>query len=222
MDFKFVPKKNTQTQGELLQKLVLTLEKENNIDLANNLKQYIQKRDEYIKDYKEKYVQISSKGVKPLDITKLDDTDLGFNSKYEGLLLKVGSEIESDTHSLVSWSYNSPIPIYETTIGDGNNHKTNVSVVLDTGCQITTFDNQILAWIRNIAPNYPTTLASTTGIGGKIVVQQGLLVIIFCNRRYTIRVNYTDIPYSGLIGIDILNSGVLTLDSGTNGLFTFH
>lgn len=223
MEFKFVADKDVPTQDELLKQLLSTLEKKGNKDLVNSLKEYIQNRDDYIKKYNGKYVQIYNKGIKPLDITSIDINDLGFNSKYEGMLIKVGNEIEIKTHSLASWTYNPPTttPTVVVTIGD-DTHTNDATVVLDTGCVVTTFSDQVLTWIRTVAPNYVTIPAATNAVGGLVAVQQGPINITFAGRKYHQLVNYATLPYAGLLGMDIFNTGVLTLDTGRNATFTFH
>jgi hypothetical protein len=89
-------------QDDLLQQLVSTLEKANENKLADNLRLYIKDRAVYINTHNGKYVQVSKDEIKLLDITEIDSRDLGFNSKYKGLLLKVGNEVSGNTHTLVS------------------------------------------------------------------------------------------------------------------------
>ena len=227
MEFKFVyQKEEIQDQEQLLQQLVSILEKQNSTKLAKSLTEYIQQRLEYIKNYKGQYVQISDDDIKPLDITEIDNKDLGFNSKYKGILIKVGNEVQKSTNTLVAWSYRPPTtsPTYDIIISNQNNN-THIHSLLDTGCQITTFSDQVLAWAKRMNPDYAITPTLTTGIGGTVVVQQGTMDISFCNRMYTKLVNYTPLqglPYAGLIGMDIFNSGVLTLATGTTGSFTFY
>lgn len=59
-------------------------------------------------------------------------------------------------------------------------------------------------------------------VGGTIIVQQGPLVITFANHRYgLLNVNYAPNMFvPGLIGMDIINSGILTMDIGTRVSFT--
>jgi N12 class adenine-specific DNA methylase len=108
MEFKFEIPQNVQDQPELLQQLVSMLEKENNKETAKYLKDYIQNRDKYLKNYDGKYVEISQKGIRPLDITTIDTKkDLGFDTKYSGIIMKIGNEIEKNSQLLGAiWTFN--------------------------------------------------------------------------------------------------------------------
>jgi hypothetical protein len=223
MEFRYVPSDNVLDQNDLLQQLVSTLEKANENKSADNLRLYIKDRAAYINTHNGKYVQISKDGIKLLDITEIDSKDLGFNSKYKGLLLKVGNEVSGNTNTLVNWVYN-PItnsPTINITIG-GDQHPTLVNAIIDTGCMMTSFNLDVLRWAKNIDPYYPLIPSRTTGVGGTFPALQGSMGITYCNRPYTLLVNYMDMVFPGLVGMDILNSGILSLDTGSRGSFTYH
>lgn len=227
--FESVTRSYAVDKEELLRQLGSMLDKGNDKQLAKNFKVYMDNRSNYIEKFNGKYVQISSKGIHITDIKILEDKDTGSSSKYEGLLLKVGNEMERNTKTLLSWSYNPPTDQATMVIDVDNNgtpmHTASVNMLLDTGCQVTTLGKEVLDWIRDIDPRYATASGYTTGIGGTVAMQSGLIRVNFCGKGHVIFVNYVDlvdVPFAGLIGMDIINSGILSLDTGTRGSFTHH
>ena len=228
MDFKFVKSEHVQDTNQLLLQLGKMLEKEKDQGLASNFKIYFKDRENYIKNFNGKYIQISNKGIKVTDLTKLDDKDTGFSSKYEGMLMKVGDEFEQHTNTLLSWSYNPPTnaPTLDITFGNSNmSHTGRGSMLLDTGCQVTTLSTDVLKWIRSIDPGYVTRPTTSRGVGGDAVSQNGPILIRFCGKDYVTYVQYTDLtglPFVGLIGMDLFNDGLFSIDTGTQASFTRH
>jgi len=90
---------------EQLKRMMKVFSEQGNIKLAEGISLYLSQRDEYVKTHAGKYVQISEGNIQKIDKTTINDQDLGTSGKFQGLLLKVGNEVqEPDPASIAMYS----------------------------------------------------------------------------------------------------------------------
>lgn len=214
-----------------LENIAKQLERQNSPNIATNVRQYMRDREKLINNHRGKYAQISEHGIEVIDITNLSDSDVGFNSKFNGLMLKIGQELEHPvTPALYSRTYNVPTQVYKMPLSFGNRNDTgklwvsNMDAVVDTGCSTTVFDESVIGWIRGSGYNYATVPVTLNVVGGKADVQAARIDLDICSTPFTgINVNFANLNGRvALIGTDLLNSGKLDLDSGVRLSFTKH
>ena len=223
------------TDGEILsmlQNIGSDLEKRGNASMANNLRKYMFERPEHMKKSAGKYIQINSEGIMVTDKTNVDPSDLYFNSKFSGLLFKIGKEVQKQepeiTRLMYIKNYNSSTSRYTVPISFGDRSSSHWTInqegVIDTGCTRTTLHKSVLDWILRINPNYATVSEVADVVGGRIAVQTGYIDLEICSIPYTlIKVNFAELNgYTALIGLDFINNGKLDLDSGVRLSFTRH
>ena len=70
------------------------------INTANNLSRYLHNRQEYIDKYSGMYAQITPKEINITDKTIFNRDNFSFNNGPGGLLMKIGSEIESNSNPI--------------------------------------------------------------------------------------------------------------------------
>lgn len=219
--FHFKPPRSKKSQYDLLQDAIKTLEKLEYEGLANKLKAYVDNRQGYINNHMGKYIQITDNKVTVIDKTSISDL-----TKYDGIIMKIGSEVaSSDVACLYSVAYDYVVVTYRVPIsfwyGDRSTNTDNA--IVDTGCTRTTFSTQVLDWIKHYNPTYAVQLESVDVIGGKTTVLKGTISVKLCGRKYErLDVNYASIPCVALIGMDLINTGKLDIDSGKRLTFTYH
>lgn len=214
-----------------LENIAQQLDRQGSPNIAANLRKYLQKRNEFIDKHDNKYAKISDQGIEVDDIASLRDSDIGFNSKFNGLMLKIGHELEHPVaHAMFCKTYNMPTNVYTMPLSFGNRNDTdrlwmrNMEAVVDTGCSTTVFDESVIGWIRGSGYNYGTVPVTLDVVGGIANVQGAAIDLDICGVPFTgIRVNFASLNGRvALIGTDLLNSGKLDLDSGVRLSFTRH
>ena len=207
------------------------LERQGSPRTADNLRQYLQNRKGFVANYEGKYAKISDEGIDVTDMVRLGDNDIGFTNNFNGIMLKIGHELERPTASaMYSKVYSMPTFVYTMPISFGKRDESdklwisNMEAIIDTGCTVTIFDESVIGWIRGSGYNYSTLPVTVDVVGGKADVQTGRIDLDLCSTPFTgFNVNFANLNGRvALIGTDLLNSGKLDVDSGTKLSFTKH
>ncbi len=207
------------------------LERQKSIGIAANVREYIVNRKDYVEKHEGKYALISTKGIHVTDITNINDINLGFNSKSDGLMIKIGHELKRLTeHAMYCKIYKTPTREYTMPVSFGNRQDAeklwvkNMEALVDTGCSTTVFDESVVGWIRGSGYNYLTFPVTLDVVGGHANVQTGNLDIDLLGVPFTsFQVNFANLNGRvALIGTDLLNNGKLDIDSGVKMSFTRH
>lgn len=225
-DIKTTIKK--RSQESLLSDVVKIMEEQKDHKIAQRLDEYMRERDSFIKDHTGKYIVILENG----SLTVVEEADI--NAQFEdapgkryGIVMKIGEEVK-DSNAMGFYADSFPkatryaMPITFMVPGMSHTKRFATNAIVDTGCEITVFSNDVFDFIRSQG-TYKTTSNTMQVIGGQIAVKKGRLTIEFCGRLYEdMDVYFAAIPYVALIGMDLLGNGKLDVDIGQRISFTYH
>lgn len=209
------PKQIFVDQNELLQNFT-KLYAELTGDIGKKLYQshlnYLSKRSDLMKTHKHKLVYVTPDTVEIMN-------DQNHRPDNIGIMYLVGEETTSSgSNSYFSSVLNITMPVLPIGFGIKNstNLWTNETGIVDTGCDITTFDINIYNQIINVDSRYEnsTVKTSTYAVGGLTPVYQNRLDLDFCGQKYQNQVVYfTNINNKILIGRDLINNGIFNYES---------
>jgi len=191
---------------------------------------YLQERAELMKTHLGKYVFVSPEKIIPTEFTKIE---FGFHKENQhpielkdtwGVWFKVGDEYGAQSNAFLNGpaGENACLPI---SFGERGNHNIwfiEDNILVDTGCSTTTFHLYLLDKIREIYPSFPTSKYKMQVIGGIIEVDNAKIDIDFCGKQYSLDVNFANIPYAALIGMDLIRDGSLFYEANRWISFTRH
>lgn len=177
---------------------------------------YLENRNELLETTRGKFVFVTPNEIVITNQTSIDYSKDNPKKNTWGIWFKVGEELGIPSKSYFSTSTDSLsknicLPV---TFGQRNNDLLwfTDNCMVDTGCDTTTFNESVLQTIKNIYPDFKTTRLTTNVVGGTTTVDQGVIDIDFCNKQYTIFVNFAKISILALIGMDLMNDGNLFYD----------
>lgn len=157
--FPFRPRKNTQDFVKLTEEWIYKYQNSDDDFDQERIKirqLYLKNRESLLKSHQGYYVFVSQDQIVPTDLTEVIHT--GFKGKNPlkdtwGIWFKVGDELKIRSDALFSRSNlgkKTFLPINFGERGNNNLWFTENNVLVDTGCDITTFNVAILKDIRKI------------------------------------------------------------------------
>lgn len=178
---------------------------------------YLRNRNSLLEQYYGKYVFVTTEKIVPTDFTELDRKEKNPVKDTWGIWFKVGEEVDLITNAFYSGSLSSIkncayLPLDFGKRDDNKLWFREKNIIVDTGCNITTFDTSVLYKIKNLYPNFHTTSTLINVIGGSLNTENGFIDIDFCGKQFTINVNFARLPCVALIGMDLIKDGNLFYD----------
>ena len=207
---KFVEKSQLAKLTEVLHQLQSYGQK----GIANNLSLYIENRETYLRDHMGETVKITDAGIL---ILHEECDNVGF-----GTVMTVGAEVgDATTQAMYVGSQRADNQLYTAEIEfqlDGVCASKTSNAIFDSGCNITTFNRDVLSWLEHECKKkgavYNLSETSVFRVGGSETVSVGKMSIKLGSKVYeNMPVYFAPIfPYVALIGNDIISSGKLDID----------
>lgn len=203
-------------------------------DVAQLIEVYINGRDQLKVQHKDKYAKIKlGEDIKILDFVPILRTS---SNKKDEITFHIGNEFDikssvfyiSRISSKSKGHYQIPMSVYnpdnKSELIDNENPFTLSRTVVDTGCNITTFNIKILDQIKQLYPDYGSTIngpfSSSMANNTKADTWEGFLDLSFCNYKYeNVRVHFMELSVDCLIGTDLVNTGIFTSYFGKQIVF---
>lgn len=196
------------------------------IEYAKLVEKYLGERKKLLKHNKGRYALVTK--------DKVEVIDRSIDTRDAELVFCIGEEFIIDQAILYhSRIHRKPKSRYITSLQihtdgeliDDINPILITNAIIDTGCQVTTFDNSVIPRIQKSDPDYDKTLVEETAtIASRTEApcRRGVLTVEFCGAKYPdISVGFMDLPEgcTCLVGTDILNEGIFMSQFGKQIMF---